>query len=220
MMKIGIIDYGSGNLHSVHHSVAHAAARMPGMEVHTLANADELRDCDYIIVPGVGHFADCWAGLSAIDGMVDALTEAVGQKAKPFLGICVGMQLLADEGHEGGNITQGLGWISGKVRHFSDCLVDPESQKLKIPHMGWNSLSIIRDNHPVCASLPRDVQMYFVHSYVFDDVAEDQLLAVANYGMAVPALIGRDNIIGTQFHPEKSQLAGQVMLDSFLSWRP
>jgi len=219
-MKIGIIDYGSGNLHSVHHSVAHAAARKPDMQVHTLASADELQDCDYIIVPGVGHFADCWAGLSAIDGMVDALTEAVGQKAKPFLGICVGMQLLADEGHEGGNITPGLGWISGKVRHFSDCLTDPESRKLKIPHMGWNSLSKTRDSHPVCASLPRDVQMYFVHSYVFDDVAEDQLLAVAHYGMAVPALIGRDNIIGTQFHPEKSQQAGQAMLDSFLSWRP
>jgi glutamine amidotransferase len=130
------------------------------------------------------------------------------------------MQLLADEGHEGGNITPGLGWISGKVRHFSDCLTDPESRKLKIPHMGWNSLSITRDSHPVCASLPRNVQMYFVHSYVFDDAAEDQLLAVAHYGMAVPALIGRDNIIGTQFHPEKSQQAGQAMLDSFLSWRP
>ena len=124
-----------------------------------------------------------------------------------------GYALLADEGHEGGNITPGLGWISGKVRHFSDCLTDPESRKLKIPHMGWNSLSITRDSHPVCASLPRNVQMYFVHSYVFDDAAEDQLLAVAHYGMAVPALIGRDNIIGTHFIRKSQQV--MAMLDRF-----
>lgn len=219
-MKIGIIDYGSGNLHSVHHSVAHAAAMKTDMKVQTLSDTENLKNCDYIIVPGVGHFADCWAGLSEIDGMVEALREAVLEKAKPFLGICVGMQLLADEGHEGGNITPGLGWISGKVRHFSDCLDSASHPHLKIPHMGWNQLRLTQGDHPICASLPAQVQMYFVHSYVFDDLGASHILAVADYGMPVPALIGRDNIIGTQFHPEKSQQAGQAMLDAFLSWRP
>ena len=219
-MKIGIIDYGSGNLHSVHHSVAHAAARKTDMQVQTLSDTENLKNCDYIIVPGVGHFADCWAGLSAIDGMVEALREAVLEKAKPFLGICVGMQLLADEGHEGGNITPGLGWISGKVRHFSDCLNIASHPHLKIPHMGWNQLRLTQSEHKIFASLPAQTQMYFVHSYVFDELPASNILAVADYGLSVPALIGRDNIIGTQFHPEKSQQAGQAMLDAFLSWRP
>ena len=219
-MKIGIIDYGSGNLHSVHHSVAHAAAMKTDMQVQTLSDTENLKNCDYIIVPGVGHFADCWAGLLAIDGMVEALREAVLEKAKPFLGICVGMQLLADEGHEGGNITPGLGWISGKVRHFSDCLDSASYPHLKIPHMGWNQLRLTQSDHKICASLPAQTQMYFVHSYVFDELPASNILAVADYGLSVPALIGRDNIIGTQFHPEKSQQAGQAMLDAFLSWRP
>ena len=219
-MKIGIIDYGSGNLHSVRHSVAHAASKKTDMQVETLSDTDSLQACDYIIVPGVGHFAACWAGLSAIDGMVEALGEAVLEKGKPFLGICVGMQLLANEGHEGGNITPGLGWISGKVRHFPDCLDGGDMGGLKIPHMGWNDLQIKTPRHPVAAALPAAVHMYFVHSYVFDEIDTEHVLAVTDYGMPVPALIGRNNIVGTQFHPEKSQHAGQAMLDAFLSWRP
>jgi glutamine amidotransferase len=179
-----------------------------------------LQACDYIIVPGVGHFADCWTGLSAIDGMVEALGEAVLEKGKPFLGICVGMQLLANEGHEGGNTTPGLGWISGKVRHFADCLDGGDMGELKIPHMGWNDLQIKTSGHPVAAALPAAVQMYFVHSYVFDEIDTEHILAITDYGLPVPALIGRDNIVGTQFHPEKSQHAGQAMLDAFLSWQP
>ena len=219
-MKIGIIDYGSGNLHSVNHSVAHAASKKTDMQVETLSNTHSLQACDYIIVPGVGHFADCWAGLSAIDGMVEALGEAVLEKGKPFLGICVGMQLLANEGHEGGNITPGLGWISGKVRHFADCLDGSDMGGLKIPHMGWNDLQIKTPRHPVAAALPAAVQMYFVHSYVFDEIDTEYVLALTDYGLPVPALIGRNNIVGTQFHPEKSQHAGQAILDAFLSWRP
>ena len=190
------------------------------MQVKTLSDTHSLQACDYIIVPGVGHFADCWAGLSAIDGMVEALGEAVLEKGKPFLGICVGMQLLANEGHEGGNITPGLGWISGKVRHFADCLDEGDMGGLKIPHMGWNDLQIKTSGHPVAAALPAAVQMYFVHSYVFDEIDTEHVLAVTDYGLPVPALIGRNNIVGTQFHPEKSQHAGQAMLDAFLSWRP
>ena len=219
-MKIGIIDYGSGNLHSVHHSVAHAASKKTDMQVETLSDTHSLQACDYIIVPGVGHFADCWAGLLAIEGMVEALGEAVLEKGKPFLGICVGMQLLANEGHEGGNITPGLGWISGKVRHFADCLDGGDMGRLKIPHMGWNDLQIKTSGHPVAAALPAAVQMYFVHSYVFDEIDTEHILAISDYGLPVPALIGRDNIVGTQFHPEKSQHAGQAMLDAFLSWQP
>ena len=219
-MKIGIIDYGSGNLHSVHHSVAHTASKKTDMQVETLSDTHSLQACDYIIVPGVGHFADCWAGLAEIDGMVEALGEAVLEKGKPFLGICVGMQLLANEGHEGGNITPGLGWISGKVRHFADCLDGGDMGRLKIPHMGWNDLQIKTSGHPVAAALPAAVQMYFVHSYVFDEIDTKHILAITNYGLPVPALIGRDNIVGTQFHPEKSQHAGQAMLDAFLSWQP
>ena len=219
-MKIGIIDYGSGNLHSVHNSVAHAASKKTNMQVKTLSDTPSLQACDYIILSGVGHFADCWSGLSAIDGMVEALGEAVLEKGKPLLGICVGMQLLANEGHEGGNITPGLGWIAGKVRHFTDCLDGGDMGGLKIPHMGWNHLQIKTLKHPVAAALPAEVQMYFVHSYVFDEIDTECILALTDYGLPVPALIGRNNIVGTQFHPEKSQHAGQVMLDAFLSWRP
>lgn len=219
-MKIGIIDYGSGNLHSVHHSVAHAAAHKAGMQVTTLSDTDSLQKCDYIILPGVGHFADCWAGLSAIDGMIEALRQAVLVEGKPFLGICVGMQLLADEGHEGPIPTAGLGWISGKVRHFNDCLESQDKSELKIPHMGWNPLQVKKPDHPICSGITNDMQMYFVHSYVFDEIAESNILATAEYGISVPALIARDNLVGTQFHPEKSQKAGQAVLDAFLSWRP
>ena len=214
-MKIGIIDYGSGNLHSVHHSVAHAAAQKSDMHVETLSDAETLKSCDYIILPGVGHFADCWSGLCAIDGMIAALSEAVILQAKPFLGICVGMQLMADEGFEGGKSTNGLGWISGKVRHFSDLLSADMASQLKVPHMGWNKLDCTMSKHPVCAALPKDVQMYFVHSYLFDQIEVNHILGVANYGVLVPALIGRDNMVGTQFHPEKSQKAGLKILKNF-----
>ena len=213
-MKIGIIDYGSGNLHSVHHSVAHAAAMKTDMQVQTLSDTQNLKDCDYIIVPGVGHFADCWAGLSAIDGMVEALREAVLEKAKPFLGICIGMQLLADEGHEGGNITPGLGWIHGKVRHFSDCLDSASHPHLKIPHMGWNNV-IVKASHPLFDSVPDQSYFYFVHSYYVVPEDKDTVATTTNYGIDFVSGIHHDNIHAFQFHPEKSQQLGLTVLRNF-----
>ncbi len=219
-MKIAIIDYGSGNLHSVQHSVAFAAAQHPGADVKTVSDADALMGCDYIILPGVGHFADCWSGLNKIDGMTGALEEMVLARARPFLGICVGMQLLADHGHEGGQATPGLGWIRGQVRHFSDAFGKTGTTPLKVPHMGWNQLTVHERNHPVSAALEEQVHMYFVHSYVFETEDKAHIFASCDYGVQVPALIGRDNLLGTQFHPEKSQRAGQQLLDAFLSWQP
>ena len=212
-MKIGIIDYGSGNLHSVHHSVAHAAAMKTDMQVQTLSDTQNLKDCDYIIVPGVGHFADCWAGLSAIDGMVEALREAVLEKAKPFLGICVGMQLMATASQEYGRHS-GFDWIAGDVVPLA--LVNPP---LKIPHMGWNDL-ILHKPHPVIAGVENGDHVYFVHSYHFVVSDPDQLIATADYGGKQTAIVARDNMIGTQFHPEKSQATGLRMIENFLSWRP
>ena len=149
--------------------------------------------------------------------MVEALREAVLEKAKPFLGICVGMQLLADEGHEGGNITPGLGWIPGKVRHFSDCLDSASHPHLKIPHMGWNQLRLTRGDHNICASLPEQVQMYFVHSYIFQPSDSTHSLAFSEYGQAFTAVVGRGSCFGVQFHPEKSQRLGRTLLSNFLS---
>jgi len=219
-MKIGIIDCDSGNLHSVQNSVAFAAQQMrSSAQINLVCKADDLPLCDYIILPGVGHFAACRAGLYQIDGIDEALHEAVINKAKPFLGICVGMQLLADEGYEGGKKIPGLGWIKGAVCHFTDC--DKKiSNKLKIPHIGWNELQIRDKTHPLCAELIAMIQMYFVHSYVFNCEAEANILATTDYGFDFPSLIGRDNIVGCQFHPEKSQQAGQNLLQAFLKWKP
>lgn len=220
-MKIGIIDYGSGNLHSVHHSVEHAASQLkPKIEIERISTSDAISSCDHIILPGVGHYADCRAGLVDIDGMMEALTEAVQRRAVPFLGICVGMQLLADEGHEGGVITPGLGWIGGRVRHFEDCLEEPSHTALKIPHTGWNHLQITKSDHPVCSRLAEGIQMYFVHSYLFEPSDSEDIVATTQYGAVFPVMVGRDNIIATQFHPEKSQRAGQAFLQAYLSWAP
>ncbi len=218
-MKLGIIDYGSGNLHSVEHALVHASndVRSPCL-IERIASADALRGCDQIVLPGVGHFADCRDGLHAVDGMVDALYETAITYARPFLGICVGMQLLADEGHEG-QVTPGLGWIGGSVRALSRTSSQKGKPDLKIPHMGWNTLCVNKP-HPVLSGLDNATQVYFVHSYFFDVVALDMVIATTDYGMEVPAVVGRDNLFGTQFHPEKSQVAGQQILRQFLSWRP
>ena len=218
-MKLGIIDYGSGNLHSVEHALVHAAADLKGISsIERITTADALTRCDQIVLPGVGHFADCRNGLMAVDGMVDVLHDSVVVRGLPFLGICVGMQLLADEGYEG-QVTEGLGWIAGCVRPLCRSSQIDGAPELKIPHMGWNTLHEKID-HPVLAGLDKAAQAYFVHSYFFETASPNMVITTTDYGTDIPAVVGRDNILGTQFHPEKSQQVGQQILRQFLLWRP
>ncbi|CAN1569444.1 HisH Glutamine amidotransferase [Rhabdaerophilaceae bacterium] len=216
-MNIALIDYGAGNLHSCGKALERAlAANGTYGQVITGANPDDIAAADALVLPGDGAFRDCREALSAIDGLEEALHEAVRVRGKPFLGICVGMQLLADVGEERGQ-TAGLGWVPGRVVHLKEA-----NRPLKVPHMGWNTLER-RAPHPVLNGVPFGedaLHAYFLHSFhVLPSDAKD-LLAVADYGGPVSAIIGRDNIIGTQFHPEKSQLLGLRLLQNFLMWRP
>lgn len=217
MSLITIIDYGSGNLRSA----AKAFERQAGLLAHppeivVTADPDLVRRADRIVLPGVGAFADCRAGLDAVTGMVEVLNEKVIDGGTPFLGICVGMQLLASEGREKA-VTAGLGWIPGAVVKLS--VADPA---LKIPHMGWNTLTI-RTAHPLLANVPdgeTGLHAYFVHSYHLQAEYPEQVIATAEYGGTVTAAVGRDNIFGTQFHPEKSQALGLTLIENFLQWAP
>lgn len=208
-MTVAIIDYGSGNLRSA----AKAFERIADEPVLVTADADALVRADRIVLPGVGAFGDCRRGLDALDGMIDALEAAVIGGGKPFLGICVGMQLMASAGLEHGR-HEGLGWIPGKV-----VALEPADPALKVPHMGWNELAAARP-HPVLAGLPAGAHMYFVHGYHFACDDPGHILATTDYGEPLAAAVGRDNMIGTQFHPEKSQKAGLALISSFLDWRP
>jgi glutamine amidotransferase len=210
-MKTVIIDYGSGNLRSAEKSTVRAAAGLD-MEVLVTSKPEDVITADRIILPGVGAFADCMSGLCALDGMRYALEEKVLKKGTPFLGICVGMQLLADEGVEHG-ITKGLGWIGGSVEAI-------RAPGLKVPHMGWNDLIIEQSDHPVLAGIKNGDHVYFVHSYHFKINDDKNSLAQVDYGGYINAIIGRDNIIGTQFHPEKSQAVGLRLIENFLKWSP
>ncbi len=214
MPTVAIIDYGSGNLRSAEKALARAAEeRASGHDIVITGDADIVAKAERIVLPGVGAFADCMRGLIAVPGMTDALREAVLARGTPFLGICVGMQLLASVGREFGD-TPGLDWIAGEVVKIA-----PSDPALKIPHMGWNALDIARP-HPVFAGIESGAHAYFVHSYVFHTADAAHVLATSDYGGAFAAAIGRDNIIGTQFHPEKSQTTGLVLLGNFLEWRP
>ncbi|MCP5382944.1 MAG: imidazole glycerol phosphate synthase subunit HisH [Kordiimonadaceae bacterium] len=210
-MKTVIIDYGSGNLRSAEKGTVRAAEGLD-MDVLVTSSPDEVRKADRIILPGVGAFADCMKGLLSLDGMRDALEEAVIKEAKPFLGICVGMQLLADAGLEHGR-TDGLGWINGTVKEI-------KSDTLKVPHMGWNDLIIDNCTHPVLENIKTGEHAYFVHSYLFKANDQKNVLAHVEYGGYISAVIGQDNIIGTQFHPEKSQELGLRLIRNFLKWAP
>ena len=214
MRKIAVIDYGSGNLHSVVNAVRAAVhSNQRDDQVMLARDGADILDADAIILPGVGHFADCRQNLQKANGLEDALHEMVQRKARPFLGICVGMQMLADTGHEGKAIA-GLSWISGDVRKLT-----PLDNRLKIPHMGWNGLHY-QKRHPVTAKMSDDAQVYFVHSYHFTATNSDDVVATSDYGEKVTAIIAKDVMIGTQFHPEKSQAEGQAFLRGFLNWRP
>lgn len=202
-MTLALIDYGAGNLHSVHNALKAAGAA----DVVVTADPDVVAKADQIVLPGVGAFAHCFEALSAIDGMIDAMERRVRGEGIPFLGICVGMQLLADAGVEHGTTT-GLGWIAGTVRAITP------SPDIKIPHMGWNDVKPSTD-----ASLIESGEAYFLHGYHFDAADKTDVLATTDHGGPLVASVGRDNIIGVQFHPEKSQAYGINFLKRFLEWR-
>jgi glutamine amidotransferase len=212
-VTVAIVDYGSGNLRSAAKAFERAAADTGGSEaIRVTDRAADLAGAGRIVLPGVGAFADCMAGLTALPGMVEALEDAVLRRGVPFLGICVGMQLMAARGLEHGSHA-GLGWIAGDVEAL------PYGEDLKVPHMGWNALEEVAP-HPVLDGLGDGTHVYFVHSYVFRPDEADRALARARHGRSFAAVVGRDNMVGTQFHPEKSQAAGLRLIANFLAWRP
>ncbi len=206
--KIVIIDYGSGNLSSVLNAVE--SVKNQDSEVLISSNPEDLKSATHIILPGVGAFADCMSGLKSIPQMIETLKNQILIAKKPFLGICVGMQLLADKGYEYGEHV-GLGLIKGKV-----VALDDQNGQLKIPHMGWNDLQI-KSNHPILEGLKTGDHAYFVHSYHFICEDENNILAQVEYGQKINAIIARENIIATQFHPEKSAETGLKLLKNFIS---
>ncbi len=216
-MTVAVIDYGSGNLHSVAKALERAAREGGSDEtIKVTSNPDEVRRADRIVLPGVGAFADCKRGLDAVPGMIAAMTEAVRDRGKPFFGICVGMQLLAERGLEK-KASEGLGWLRGEVERIA-----PKDKTLRIPHMAWNTLRAKRQ-HPLLESIelgPKGLHAYFVHSYQFNPADKTDLVADADYGGPVTAMVARDNVAGTQFHPEKSQKLGLALLANFLRWKP
>ena len=216
-MSVVIIDYGSGNLHSAHKAFERAVAEQHlSTSVIVTSEPDLIAKAERIVLPGVGAFADCRAGLAAVAGLHEALDMAVIQKGRPFLGICVGMQLMASRGLEH-QVTAGLGWIEGDVE-----IIRPQDPALKIPHMGWNALEVNRP-HALLADIPTGQtgwNAYFVHSYHLHAARTQDVIATTDYGNPVTAMVGRDNLVGTQFHPEKSQRLGLALIGNFLRWVP
>lgn len=212
-----LVNYGSGNIRSAENALIKAITD-GGLDARVLVS-DKVADvekADRIFLPGVGAFGACRAGILEREGLWVALDAAVTQDKKPFMGICVGMQLLFERGLEFGEHA-GFGWLQGEVSALKDRL--PEDSPLKIPHMGWNSLEI-HTPHPIAAGLEHGEHMYFVHSYAATGLASDTLIASCTYGTALPAIVGKGNVVGTQFHPEKSQRAGQILLSNFIQWTP
>ena len=213
---VAIIDYGSGNLRSAAKAFERASRETEaGAAVLVTADPEAVRAADRIVLPGVGAFADCRAGLDAVTGMVEVLEERVIRGGVPFLGICVGMQLMASEGREKA-VTKGLGWIPGAVVRIE------QEGGLKVPHMGWNTLTM-KTPHPLLADIPDGpdgLHAYFVHSYHLAAENPAHVIATAEYGQALTAIVGRDNLFGTQFHPEKSQSLGLTLIGNFLRWSP
>ena len=216
-MSVALIDYGSGNLHSAAKAFERAAAEAHSSDtILVTSDPETVRRAERIVLPGVGAFADCRRGLDAVPGMVEALTQAVRRDGRPFLGICVGMQLMATRGLEH-ETTPGLDWIGGDVAP-----IEPADPALKIPHMGWNTLEA-RRTHPLLQGLTTGatgLHAYFVHSYALEAADPADVVATTDYGGAVTAVVGRDNMAGTQFHPEKSQTLGLRLIANFLRWRP
>ncbi|HTP37269.1 MAG TPA: imidazole glycerol phosphate synthase subunit HisH [Methyloceanibacter sp.] len=216
-MHVAIIDYGSGNLHSAAKAFERAGRESGSpLAVEVTAEPDMVLSAERIVLPGVGAFADCKQGLANIPGMIDALEESVRARGKPFLGICVGLQLMASRGLEHG-VTPGLGWIEGEVSAIS-----PSDATLKIPHMGWNTLRLARA-HALFDGIPTGeggLNAYFVHSYHLVPANRDVLIASTDYGGPITAFVAKDNMAGSQFHPEKSQKLGLALIANFLNWNP
>jgi glutamine amidotransferase len=213
-MTIAVIDYGSGNLRSAAKACERAAADSGLVEaVVVTSRPEEVAAAERIVLPGQGAFADCRRGVAAVPGLEEALREAVIGRGRPFLGICIGMQLMAERGREFETV-DGFGWIGGEV-----VAIEPDDPSLKIPHMGWNELTP-RSDHPVLAGLPSGTHAYFVHSFELRPADPANILAETDYGGPIVAAVGRDNLIGTQFHPDKSQMAGLRLIANFLRWRP
>lgn len=216
-MTVAIVDYGSGNLHSAAKAFERAS-REQGLTqaIEVTGDPDRVARADRVVLPGVGAFADCRHGLDAIPGMIEALETSVRAKGRPFFGICVGMQLMAERGLEY-RVTPGLGWIAGEVEKIA-----PSDSSLKIPHMGWNTLDCVTA-HPLLDEIPLGpdgLHAYFVHSYQLKPARRDDLIAETEYGGPVTAIVGRDTMVGTQFHPEKSQKLGLKLIANFLKWKP
>ena len=216
-MSVVIIDYGSGNLHSA--AKAFEKARLQtslDYDIKVSSDPDDIRHASQVVLPGVGAFADCKAGLEKIDGMIEAIENAVLKQAKPFLGICVGMQLMSEKGLEHGE-TKGFGWVKGQVEP-----IKPDDRNLKIPHMGWNTLNVVQE-HPLFDGIQTGkdgMHAYFVHSYHMNTFEQGSQLALTEYGGPVTAAVSRDNMVGVQFHPEKSQFLGLKLIENFLKWVP
>lgn len=216
-MRVAIIDYGSGNLRSATKAFERAA-REAGIaaEIDLTADAERVRTADRIVLPGVGAYADCAAGLHAVEGMWEAVEEVATKLSRPFLGICVGMQLMSERGLEK-TVTRGFGWIAGDVKE-----IEPSDPSLKIPQIGWNTIELRRD-HPLFGGIAtgeNGLHAYFVHSYHLAATKADDVLAVTDYGGPVTAAVARGNVAGTQFHPEKSQALGLALISNFLRWKP
>ncbi|MBI0000554.1 imidazole glycerol phosphate synthase subunit HisH [Bartonella sp. W8122] len=216
-MQVAIIDYGSGNLRSATKAFERASHdRGINANIVLTNRAEDVMKADRVVLPGVGAYADCRAGLDAVQGMVEALNERVLKGGYPFMGICVGMQLMASRGMEK-TVTNGLNWIKGDVT-----LIKPQDAALKVPQIGWNTLELKR-SHPLFSGIltgEQGLHAYFVHSYQLDCQNPDELLAVTDYGGPVTAAVIRDNMFGTQFHPEKSQRLGLQLIANFLEWKP
>ena len=216
-MRVAIIDYGSGNLRSATKAFERAA-RETGIaaDVDLTSDADRVRTADRIVLPGVGAYADCRAGLDAVPGMIEAVVEAAIDRARPFLGICVGLQLMSTRGLEK-TVTKGFDWIAGDVVEMT-----PADPALKIPQIGWNTIHV-KHSHPLLDGIKTGedgLHAYFVHSYHLTAKNDDEVVAIADYGGPVTAVVARDNLAGTQFHPEKSQTLGLALIANFLRWKP
>lgn len=212
-MTTALIDYDSGNLHSAQKAFERMASEAGAGPIIVTSDPEQVAKADRIVLPGDGAFPHCRAELFARTGLAEAIIEAVTVRARPFFGICVGMQMMATTGHEY-EATPGFNWVAGDIRRIA-----PADAGLKVPHMGWNDL-VIDNAHPVLAGIKTGDHAYFVHSYAMDVTNPAERLAHVNYGSEVTAIIGRDTMIGTQFHPEKSQDAGLRMIGNFLNWTP
>ena len=214
MRSIALIDYGSGNLRSAEKALVKANEALAGAcVIRATDDPDLIARADAVVLPGVGAFAACMSALEARAGVIEAMTHAVRGRGAPFLGICVGMQLMATAGLEFG-VTPGLDWIAGEVKRL-----EPENRLFKVPHMGWNALDQVSD-HPVLKDAPSGAHMYFTHSFAYYPADDRDVAAWSDHGGAFPAVVARDNLLGVQFHPEKSQAAGLKLLANFLEWRP